>query len=410
MQTVERRVKNAEWERNGPCRRRSFCTLHSAFCNLHSRSAFTLIELMVAVGLMAILLTMIATIFFGATQAFRNTRASIEIHESARAALNALVSDLTASEFTPYGTGLRGFFGQSGQGPYNTGTVTVVNGSPNVTGTGTAWLSNASPGDVFTGPDGALYGISAVVSDTNLTLAEPYAGAAGPAYTITRGLTFTTLAPQSGARNAAAEAVLQLALVRLALEWDGGSARPPGAQAPRPTYSLMKRVAIPNTSNPSVLLHAFDWTTATTAPQFPPEPIAFHVLSMNVRVFPESGTAGASTSTTLVRSYPSSSPLNGFVTVTNAGATTVQTRQIVAISADRLTLTVNPAWTTVGTWTAPEAGDSYAINDWTDGNALFQCSHLPALAEVTLELTDQRATRSFFFTQRFYIPASERSE
>ena len=32
----------------------------------------------------------------------------------------------------------------------------------------------------------------------------------------------------------------------------------------------------------------------------------------------------------------------------------------------------------------------------------------PAIVEVTLELTDVHATRSFVFTQKFYVPASER--
>ena len=58
-------------------------------------------------------------------------------------------------------------------------------------------------------------------------------------------LTFTTLAPQPGARYAAPEAVEQLALVRYALEWDGGNATVPGSSAPRPTYNLVKRVRFP---------------------------------------------------------------------------------------------------------------------------------------------------------------------
>ena len=44
-------------------------------------------------------------------------------------------------------------------------------------------------------------------------------------------LTFTTLAPQPSARYAAPEAVQQLALVRYALEWDGGNATLSGGQA-----------------------------------------------------------------------------------------------------------------------------------------------------------------------------------
>ena len=96
----------------------SFSTFHLSLC---TQRAFTLIELMVAVGLMAILLTMIATIFYEATQAFRVARASIEIHESARAALNALVNDLTAAEFSSYDNGVQGYFALS-QGPTDPAT------------------------------------------------------------------------------------------------------------------------------------------------------------------------------------------------------------------------------------------------------------------------------------------------
>ena len=51
-----------------------------------------------------------------ATGAFRVARASIEIHESARSALNALMNDLTAAEFAAYDNGVQGYFALS-QGP-----------------------------------------------------------------------------------------------------------------------------------------------------------------------------------------------------------------------------------------------------------------------------------------------------
>ena len=127
MHIAECRMQNAEFTQRLR-RRRSFYTLHSAICTLHSRSAFTLIELMVAVGLMAILLTMIATIFFQATQSFRFARASIEIHESARAALNALVNDLTAAEFCSYDTNVQGYFALS-QGPTDPATGSYTAGA-----------------------------------------------------------------------------------------------------------------------------------------------------------------------------------------------------------------------------------------------------------------------------------------
>lgn len=75
---------------------------------------------------------------------------------------------------------------------YKTGTVAVTNGNATVTGTGTAWVSNVRVGDAFHGPDGEIYEITGVVSDTSLTIAKNYAGstASGQNYSIqpTRGV------------------------------------------------------------------------------------------------------------------------------------------------------------------------------------------------------------------------------
>lgn len=58
-----------------------------------------------------------------------------------------------------------------------TGTVSVATGSATVTGAGTAFdPTRVLPGYVFIGPDNRLYEIQQVVSDTLLTLTEPYAG------------------------------------------------------------------------------------------------------------------------------------------------------------------------------------------------------------------------------------------
>lgn len=77
---------------------------------------------------------------------------------------------------------------------YATGTVTVTNGSPNVTGNGTAWLTvGIYGGNWFKGPDGAFYKIASVTSDTALVLSENYAGtSAGPgaSYLIRRTFNF----------------------------------------------------------------------------------------------------------------------------------------------------------------------------------------------------------------------------
>ena len=60
---------------------------------------------------------------------------------------------------------------------YKAGTCSVTNGSPTVTGAGTAWVDNIRIGsDGFVGPDGLLYEISKVVSATEIILAVAYKG------------------------------------------------------------------------------------------------------------------------------------------------------------------------------------------------------------------------------------------
>jgi hypothetical protein len=69
---------------------------------------------------------------------------------------------------------------------YDTGTVSVTNGSTAVIGSGTNFISGAQIGEAFYGPDGRLYEIQAIVSATSLTLADPYLGStqSGQAYKI----------------------------------------------------------------------------------------------------------------------------------------------------------------------------------------------------------------------------------
>ena len=58
---------------------------------------------------------------------------------------------------------------------YDTGTVSVTNGSTTVTGSGTNFVA-VQVGEGFAGPDGRLYEVIAVVSATALTLADAYLG------------------------------------------------------------------------------------------------------------------------------------------------------------------------------------------------------------------------------------------
>lgn len=68
---------------------------------------------------------------------------------------------------------------------YNTGTVAVTNGSPNVVGTGTGWAANLVKGGMLS-VDGIAIPIASVTDDTHLTLAYNYpgTGGSGKAYAI----------------------------------------------------------------------------------------------------------------------------------------------------------------------------------------------------------------------------------
>lgn len=81
---------------------------------------------------------------------------------------------------------------------YRTGTVAVTNGSPNVVGVGTLWLTQASVGDIFLGPDLVEYEITSITDDTHLALRQvngtaAYAGSTNSAqiYAIIRNFTST---------------------------------------------------------------------------------------------------------------------------------------------------------------------------------------------------------------------------
>ena len=82
---------------------------------------------------------------------------------------------------------------------YKTGTVTVTNNSPTVTGTNTLWLANVTAGDSFTvAGDGVMYDVASVDSDTQITLSVAYAGvtASGVVYAIGTGFTVPDSFPE----------------------------------------------------------------------------------------------------------------------------------------------------------------------------------------------------------------------
>ncbi len=57
------------------------------------------------------------------------------------------------------------------------GTVSVTQNSPTVTGVSTAFAANTRVGDAFIGPDGRLYELANVASDTVISISPPYIGA-----------------------------------------------------------------------------------------------------------------------------------------------------------------------------------------------------------------------------------------
>ena len=82
---------------------------------------------------------------------------------------------------------------------YSTGTASVTNNSPTVTGSGTLWASNVSAGDSFTvAGDGVMYDVASVDSDTQITLSVAYAGvtASGVVYAIGTGFTVPDSFPE----------------------------------------------------------------------------------------------------------------------------------------------------------------------------------------------------------------------
>jgi hypothetical protein len=75
---------------------------------------------------------------------------------------------------------------------YRAGTVAVTNGGTTVTGTGTAWIANVAVSDAIHLPDGRIYEVTGISSNTTLTIDKGYLGstATGQAYAIqpTRGV------------------------------------------------------------------------------------------------------------------------------------------------------------------------------------------------------------------------------
>ena len=82
---------------------------------------------------------------------------------------------------------------------YQTGTATFFSGEQRVSGEGTAWLANASVGDlVKRRGENAFYTVGAVTTDTTMDLTANYVGGSvsGELYTICRDFTDNYDAPE----------------------------------------------------------------------------------------------------------------------------------------------------------------------------------------------------------------------
>lgn len=66
---------------------------------------------------------------------------------------------------------------------YRAGTIKVTANSATVTGTGTAWVHNARVGDGLQGPDGRMYEITNIASNTSLSITPAYQGASATGQT-----------------------------------------------------------------------------------------------------------------------------------------------------------------------------------------------------------------------------------
>ncbi|MFJ4589051.1 hypothetical protein ACIP1Z_17395 [Pseudomonas moraviensis] len=86
---------------------------------------------------------------------------------------------------------------------YKAGTVSVVQNSNAVIGTGTSFLSNGRVGDAFRGPDGGWYEVTNIASDTSLSISPNYQGANNAAGIY-------AIAPMQGYVKASADALRAL--------------------------------------------------------------------------------------------------------------------------------------------------------------------------------------------------------
>ena len=101
---------------------------------------------------------------------------------------------------------------------YNTGTVSISNGSPTVTGVGTLFLANIAVGDIFTiVNDNVWYEVASVDTDLQLTLSANYGrpDVVAGSYTIIRDFTANYDIPYPEKGDIEVASMLKRALVEI---------------------------------------------------------------------------------------------------------------------------------------------------------------------------------------------------
>jgi hypothetical protein len=129
---------------------------------------------------------------------------------------------------------------------YRTGTVSVTNGSNQVVGEGTAWLTNVYKGALFSLPGVAgVYTVASIADDTHLTLSAPWAGATAEDVEYWATIDFTPIhgLPLVQPFDLDATRVIEQALVMI-----------DEALGPSPvsTYSVLSRTTTAPPSSPSI--------------------------------------------------------------------------------------------------------------------------------------------------------------
>ena len=379
-------------------RHSAFTIPYSLFRIRRSRAAFTLIELMVAIGLMALMMSMIATIFHQATQSFSIARAGVEVHQNARAAYGMMVNDFAAAKLCEY-EDKAGYFALS-------------------------WERSGASG-------------------------EP----------ATPAITFTTLADQAGATPLVPGVTPQVALVRYCLEWDGGTATFEGDDPEtttvvelsytRPTYNLMKRVRFPRLPYYYVDMNEFD-QDFTPDEVVTSDILAMGVISMNVRMYYKGdlldvwdyGHASGGDAAGLEDGKEwTPSPVNEKVRILGGNSAPQDppaARTITAVTTvtpDPLVMRISAAFNPPVTVNSPYRIEDTTINAnsqpvWIElqspgsgatgmlpmrvveyasdlSGTTKEDFRMPYIVEVTLDLTDRKAVSRHVFNERFHIPASE---